>query len=200
MIVRANVFPRLQTVKTWVDHSLKSAVSEHPLAFNMWKGPKHLWILHDGTFIIFFDHPVSKWFAKYLPYWILKSWGCLLIHWLLMTSILLGIVRICSSLFKDSYFKNEKPFLNFLFHLGNIRQILNLFEKKMIVIANVFARLQTVKTWVDHSLKSVVSEHPWAVNTLKGPKHLWNLHESTFIIFFDHSDEKLLGNYLPYWT
>ena len=89
-----------------------------------------------------------------------------------MTSILLGIVRICSSLFKGSYFKKEKPFLNFLFHLGNIRQILNLFEKKMIVIANVFARLQTVKTWVDHSLKSVVSEHPWAVNMLKGPKHL----------------------------
>ena len=42
MIVTANVFPKLETVKTWVDHSLKSAVLENPLAVNMLKGPKHL--------------------------------------------------------------------------------------------------------------------------------------------------------------
>ena len=39
------------------------------------------------------------------------------------------------------------------------------------------------KTWLDNSLKSVVSEHPLTVNKLKGPKYLWNLHETTFIIF-----------------
>ena len=38
------------------------------------------------------------------------------------------------------------------------------------------------KNWLDHSLKSVVSEHPWKINMLKGPKHLWNLYESTFTI------------------
>ena len=46
------------------------------------------------------------------------------------------------------------------------------------------------KTWLGHSLKYTVSEHPLTVNTLKGPKHLWNLHESTFIIFFI----SLMGN------
>ena len=110
IIVIANLFPRLQTAKAWVDHSLKSAVSEHHLAL---KSPKHLWNLYRSTFIIFFDHSVSKWFAKYLPYWILKSWGCLLIHWLPMTSILLGIVRICCSLFKWNYLKKRKTFSQF---------------------------------------------------------------------------------------
>ena len=36
------------------------------------------------------------------------------------------------------------------------------------------------------------------VNMLKGPKHLWNLHESTFIIFLHHSEGKSFGKYLPY--
>ena len=68
----------------------------------------------------------------------------------------------------------------------------------MIVIANVFPKLKTLKTWLDHFLKSVVSEYPLAVNMLKGPKDLWNLHESTFIICFDHSDLKWLRKYLSY--
>ena len=42
MIVIANVFPKLQTVKTLVDRSVKSTVSEHPLAVDMLKGPKDL--------------------------------------------------------------------------------------------------------------------------------------------------------------
>ena len=46
----------------------------------------------------------------------------------------------------------------------------------MIVIANVFPKLQTVKIWLDHSLKSAVPEHPLAVNMLKGYKYFWNLY------------------------
>ena len=42
MMVIANVFPRLQTVKTWLDHSLESAVSEDPLAVDMLKRRKRL--------------------------------------------------------------------------------------------------------------------------------------------------------------
>ena len=40
------------------------------------------------------------------------------------------------------------------------------------------------KTWLDHSLKNTVSEHPLTVNMLKLPKQLKNPHESTFIMFF----------------
>ena len=62
-----------------------------------------------------------------------------------MTSILFGIVRIWSSVFNCSYHKIKKIFLLFLFHLWTLHQILNLFKKKMIVIANVFPKLQNVK-------------------------------------------------------
>ena len=40
MIVIANLFPKLQMGKNWLDQSLKSAVSEHALTVNMWKRPK----------------------------------------------------------------------------------------------------------------------------------------------------------------
>ena len=65
-----------------------------------------------------------------------------------MRIIRLGIMGICSFLFKCNYLKNGKVFLNFLFHLWNLHQILNIFGKKMIVIANVFPKLQTVKEFV----------------------------------------------------
>ena len=47
-----------------------------------------------------------------------------------------------------------------------------------------FRNYRLSKIWLGHSLKSVVSEHPSTVNMLKISKHLWNLHESTFIMFF----------------
>ena len=62
-----------------------------------------------------------------------------------MTSILFRIVRIWRSLFKSSYLKNKKHFLRFLLHLWNLHQILNIFKKKKIVIANVLAKLTTVQ-------------------------------------------------------
>ena len=62
-----------------------------------------------------------------------------------MTSILLGIVRICCWLFKRNYLKNEKLFLSFLFHLSNFQEILNISQKRKFVIANVFPKLQNVK-------------------------------------------------------
>ena len=40
--------------KTWLNHSLESTVSEHLSTVNMLKSPKHLWIQHENSFIIFF--------------------------------------------------------------------------------------------------------------------------------------------------
>ena len=42
----------------------------------------------------------------------------------------------------------------------------------MIVIANVFLKLETVKTWLNHYLESAVLEPPWTVSVLMGAKHL----------------------------
>ena len=116
---------------------------------------------------------------------------------LAIPSILFRILRICRSLFKYNYLKNRKHFLSVLFHLWTLHQILNISKKKKIVIANVFPKLQPSRTWLDHSLKTTASEHSSTVNMLKVPKHLWNLHESTFIIFFHHSEEKWFRQYLP---
>ena len=106
-------FRNYRLSKIWLDHSLKSAFSEHPLTVIELKGPKHLWNLHKSTFIKFSHHSEGKWFWKFLPYWSLKSEGCLLRHWLPIGSILFRIVKTCPSLFKWNYLINEKLFLTF---------------------------------------------------------------------------------------
>ena len=65
-----------------------------------------------------------------------------------MRTIPLAILGICSSLFKWNYLKNEKLFLNFLFHLWDLHQLSSIFKKQMIVRANVFPKLNTVKDLV----------------------------------------------------
>ena len=97
---------------------------------------------------MFFHHCEEKEFGKYLPYWSLESQGWLLTHGLPMTSILFRILRICRSLFKSSYIKNKKYFLDFLFHLWNLQQILKIFKEKKILIAHVFPKLATVSDLV----------------------------------------------------
>ena len=44
--------------------------------------------------------------------------------------------------------EKRKNCLNFFFHFWNLLQILNILKKKMMVIANVFPKLQTVKNFV----------------------------------------------------
>ena len=62
-----------------------------------------------------------------------------------MASVLFKIVRISHSQFKCNYLKNKKLFLNFLFHLWNLHQIFNILKQKMMVVVNVFPKVQTVK-------------------------------------------------------
>ena len=49
----------------------------------------------------------------------------------------------------------------------------------------VFPKLGPLKTWSEKCLKSPVSEDPSASNMLNVPKHCWNQHQSTCIIFND---------------
>ena len=53
--------------KSWLDHSLKSALSEHALKGNMWKHPKYFPNLHERAFIMFFHRSQGSWFGKCLP-------------------------------------------------------------------------------------------------------------------------------------
>ena len=65
-----------------------------------------------------------------------------------MASNLFNIARISNSQLKCNYLKNEKLFLNFSFYFWNLHQILNILIKKMMVVANVFPNVQTVKNLV----------------------------------------------------
>ena len=67
MIVIANVFPKLETVKIFVRAASKSAASEQALTVNMWKRPKYLWNLNDSAFVMFFHQFTGRWFGKFLP-------------------------------------------------------------------------------------------------------------------------------------
>ena len=42
--------------------------------------------------------------------------------------------------------------------------------------------------WLLKCLNRTLSEHLWKFNMLKGAKHCLNLHGSSFVIFFDHSE------------
>ena len=96
----------------------------------------------------------------------------------------LRIDRKCNSQVKWTYLKNQKLFLDFLFHFWNLHQMLNILKKMMILTANVFRNYRLGKSWLDLSLNSAVSEHGLTVNMWKRSNYLQNLHESDFIMFF----------------
>ena len=147
--------------KTWLEHYLKGAVSQHALTVNMWKLCKHLQNLDESTFFRFFHHFQRSWFVKSLPFCYVKSLGFLLTYWLAMPTIVFKIARICHSQFKCNYLINEKSFPNFLFHFWNLHQILNILKKKMIAIPTFFRKLQNVKDLVRPLSKKHRSRTPF---------------------------------------
>ena len=73
------------------------------------------------------------------------------------------------------------------------------FEKEMASVAFVFPNLRTLKMWLDKWLKNPVPDDPSTSNMVNVPKHCWNLHHSTFIIFIDHCQGNWVGKSLSYW-
>ena len=98
-----------------------------------------------------------------------------------MPSILFGVVKICCSLFKRYYLKEKKLALSFALHFWNFQQILNVFKKKMTVPTNISPILQTVKDLVRPVTKKRRFRTYFDSQHVKLLKHLWNLHESTYI-------------------
>ena len=71
------VFPKLWSLKTWLDICLKSPFSEDPSKSNMVNWSKHCWNLNRSTFIILIDNFQGIWVEKGFSYWHAKSWDCL---------------------------------------------------------------------------------------------------------------------------
>ena len=70
----------------------------------------------------------------------------------------------------------------------------------MIVVANVFPKLQTVKDLVKRLSRKHHFRTSFDSQRVNGCQTLVNLHESTFIIFVDHSEGKWFAKYLRYWN
>ena len=93
----------------------------------------------------------------------------------------------------------KKVFLNLFLLFWSQAVILNLLKKSMTLIAFVFRKLRTPKTWLDKCLKSSFSEDPSTSNMADVAKHCWNLHRSIFIIFIYHCQVTWVGKSLSYW-
>ena len=93
----------------------------------------------------------------------------------------------------------QKTFPQFFHAFFKSILIFRHFLKNMTLVAFVFLRLRTAKTWLDKYLKSAVWEDPWKSNMVKVHKRCWNLHHRTFIIFIDPCQFNLVGKTLFYW-
>ena len=65
-----------------------------------------------------------------------------------MASVLFKVVKICNSQFKCNFLKNQSVFLNFLFNVWILQEILNSRKKNMMVPANLLPKLQTLNNLV----------------------------------------------------
>ena len=84
----------------------------------------------------------------------MKSWWCFLTDCLSNPSILLKILRISNSQLKFKYLKKPKVFSQLFVPFVESTSILNILKKWMIVIANEFSKLETVKILLRHLSKS----------------------------------------------
>ena len=65
-----------------------------------------------------------------------------------MTSFICLTEKISSNEFRRNYLKNKKLFLNFFLRFKNLYQTLNISQKIMILIADVFAEVPGPKNMV----------------------------------------------------
>ena len=131
--------------KRWIDKSLKSPVKEDPSTGHMVNRPKHCWNLKDTTFTIFIDPCECSSGLKSLSEWYVKSWNCLLIHWVPMTSILFLTEAVYCNIFRCNYLKKEKYFPDFFLNFLNLDSILKIFEAKDDPDSGCILNLQTLK-------------------------------------------------------
>ena len=126
---------------------LKSALSEDPSNSHMVNGLKHCWNLTGSTFTIFIDNCEGNSVAENLPAWYAKYSDDLLTNGLLMRSILFLIQTIYCNIFRYNYLRNKRFFSIFFFFFAFSKFTINFefFQKKMIVIADVFLNFWTPK-------------------------------------------------------
>ena len=95
-----------------------------------------------------------------------------------MTSILFLKPLTYRNQFRCNYLRTRKLYVNFFLYFWNRQVDFDYFEKS-----------DDPHSLLDKYLKSLFSQDPSKGNMINGPKHCWNLRESTFIIFIDNCEE-----------
>ena len=73
-------------------------------------------------------------------------------------------------------------------------------QKTFSIIFTAFLKCRlNFQYFFDKFLKSPILEDPSTRNMVNVPKHCWNLHHSTFIIFIDHYQVNWVWIWVPYW-
>ena len=198
MIVIANVFPKLQTVKIFV-----TKLDKEP-RFRTGFGRQHVeasQILAKSPWERFYHVPLSfseKLIWKMSPLLLCEILGVFVNK---LTPDGKYPIEDCENLqvtIQMHISEKGNIFLGFLFHLINLHQILNILKKRMIVTANVFPKLQTVKIFLRklsqeyHSRIGSGTQHVKLTQMLA--KFLW---EHFYPVFFFHSQWIWLGKCLP---
>ena len=107
-----------------------------------------------------------------------------------MTSILFLIKTIYCNIFRWNHLRNKKLFLHF-YCIFEILIKFCIFPKQRWPSQMIYLwTYRPHKTSLDNCLKSPVSEDPSTSNMVNGPKHCWNLNDTTFTIFIDPSEDK----------
>ena len=173
MIVIANVFPKLQTVKDLVRPCSKKCCFRTPFDSQHVKSSpgqvKSAWKNFYHTFLSLCE----KLICKISPLVI-----CEILVWFgkTLTANEKYLVRDCENLpspFQIELSQKRKTFLQFFFHFWNLHQIWNILKKRWSSQLICFGNYRLSKTWLNHPLKRALSEQPLRVNTLKSPKNAW---------------------------
>ena len=146
MIVVANVFPKLQTVKILVRPLSKKHRFRPPFISQYVKASQILAKSPWEHFNHVFSSFSTKLIWKMYPLLLGEIFG-------LFVNILTAddkySVKIAINLqlpFQIQLRQKRETFCHFLLHFCNLHEILNILREIMIVIANIFSKLQTVKT------------------------------------------------------
>ena len=109
-----------------------------------------------------------------------------------MTSTLFLIEAIYSNIFRCSYLRNEKYFLNFFLNFLNLDTILKIFKKEMTLRADVFLDLRTRKNRTKescvrrtfHKWHGKRAERLWTKTLVKSERqHLYHIYWSLWSQF-----------------
>ena len=160
----------------------------------MVNGPKHFWNPNDITFTIFVHPGERNWSWKSPSEWYKKFLG-LFVNLLAANNknSLLNRGKLQQH-FQMQLSQKRKIFSQFFLHFQNLDSFFNIFKKKRPSELIYFWAYGLRKTWLDKCLKSRVSEVPFKSNIVTGPKHCWNLNDSTFTIFIDPCEGNSVGN------